>query len=196
MHGPAWITTAKLLAEFGLQATGPTDPEHVATTNSAWSGKPINLGWLLLSVSDTVTVTPTTQETHNSLYSVTHTVADAWREGQIPADIRDALVLVHPTIFSALVNDNLEVRTSVSIDPVTGAAEEGALFTFEALPRGTLLACDVVEENYRQEGFAPWPDPPWRRPLDVVDTGFRMAELLGFGGMGTRGFGRVRVLNL
>jgi len=196
MHGPAWITTAELLADFGLQATGPTALEQVTTTNSGWSGKPISLGWLLLSVSSTTEVTSNAQETHNSLYSVTHTVADAWRNGQIPADLRNALVLVHRTIFSARVNDNLEVRTSVSIDPTTGAAEEGALFTFETLPRGTLLACDVVEENYRQEEFESWPDPPWGRPLDVVDTGFRMAELLGFGGMGTRGFGRVRVLNL
>jgi CRISPR-associated protein Cmr4 len=149
-----------------------------------------------LNVSDTTDVTPINQETHSSLYSITHTVADAWREGQIHADIRDQLVLVHSTIFSALVNDNVEVRTSVSIDPTTGAAEEGALFTFEALPRGTLLACDVVEENYRREEFESWPDPSWERSLDVVDTGFRMAELLGFGGMGTRGFGRVLVLNL
>jgi CRISPR-associated protein Cmr4 len=196
MHGPAWVTTADLLADFGLEATGPGEHEGVTTTNPGWSNKPINLGWLLLSVSNTTEVTPTASETHNSLYDITHTVADVWRDGQIPDDVRKALVLVHPTIFSSLVNDNLEVRTSVSIDPVTGAAEEGALFTFEALPRGTLLACDVVEENYRQEPFGPWPDPPWQRPLEVVNTGFQMAELLGFGGMGTRGFGRVRVLNL
>jgi len=197
MYGPAWISTAELLADFGLQTTGPADPEHVTTTNAGWNGKPLNLGWLLLGVSGTTTVVSTVPNIRAELYTITHTVADAWQNGRFPADIRDALVLVHPTIFSALVNDNLEVRTSVSIDPTTGAAEEGALFTFEALSRGTLLACDVVEENYRQDSRAfDWSNPPWQRPLDVVETGLRMAELLGFGGMGTRGFGRVRVLNL
>lgn len=196
MHGPAWISTADLLSDFGLHATGPADPEHVTSANPAWRGKPINLGWLLLSVADVTTVTPVVSDARPDLYTITRTAADAWQNGRIPREVRNALVLVHPTLFSALVNDNLEVRTSVSIDPTTGAAEEGALFTFEALPRGTLLACDVVEENYRQETFQPWPDPVWGRALDVVDTGFRMAELLGFGGMGTRGFGRVRVLNL
>jgi len=196
MHGPAWISTAELLADFGLQVAGPSDPEHVTATNPAWNGKPLNLGWLLLGVSSATTVVPTVSNIRAELYTITHTVADAWQSGRIPAEICNALVLVHPTIFSALVNDNLEVRTSVSIDPTTGAAEKGALFTFEALPRGALLACDVVEETYRKEQFAEWPALNWKRPLDVVDTGLRMAELLGFGGMGTRGFGRVRVLNL
>jgi CRISPR-associated protein Cmr4 len=35
MYGPAWVTTAELLAEFGLQATGPANPENVTTT---WAG--------------------------------------------------------------------------------------------------------------------------------------------------------------
>src|SRR5208282_214039 len=53
-------------------------------------------------------------------------------------------VLVPDELFGTLVNDNLEVRTLVSIDPETGAAEDGALFTYEAIPRSTLLWFDVV----------------------------------------------------
>ena len=48
------------------------------------------------------------------------------------------LVLVDDGLFCQIVNSNLEVRTSVSIDPITGAAKEGALFTYEALPRASL----------------------------------------------------------
>lgn len=195
MYGPVWISTAALLADSGLQATGPADPEHITVTNLAWKDKPLNLGWLLLGVSGITEVTPIVSGVHADLYTITHTAADAWRNNRIPDEIRNALVLVHPTVFSALVNDNLEVRTSVSIDPTTGAAEEGALFTFEALPRATLLTCDVVQEDYRGQ-FRSWSDPTWKRPWDVVNSGWQMAELLGFGGMGTRGFGRVRVLNL
>ncbi|WP_421658971.1 RAMP superfamily CRISPR-associated protein [Leptothermofonsia sp. ETS-13] len=44
------------------------------------------------------------------------------------------IVLVKDSLFSHIVNSNLEVRTSVAISPETGAAEEGALFTYEALP--------------------------------------------------------------
>jgi len=34
----------------------------------------------------------------------------------------------------------------------------------------------------------------WNSPLDVVKSGLKMAELLGVGGMGTRGFGRIRIV--
>ena len=106
-------------------------------------------------------------------------------------------------MFSQIVNSNLEVRTSVSIDPTTGAAKEGALFTYEALPRAALLWCDVVEDDYRT-GNMPWPvsqthaskalGGTWNRSLDVVKAGLELAEHLGIGGMGTRGFGRIKLL--
>jgi CRISPR-associated protein Cmr4 len=106
-------------------------------------------------------------------------------------------VLVSDKLFSQIVNSNLEVRTSVSIDPRTGAAAEGALFTYEALPRATWLWLDVVEDDYRN-GF-PASDPKaqqfqHKRPLDVVRAGLELAEYLGIGGMGTRGFGRVKLM--
>jgi len=58
--------------------------------------------------------------------------------------IKDRIVCVSDMLFSELVNSALEVRTSVSIDPETGAAAEGALFTYEAIPRATILWCDVI----------------------------------------------------
>jgi CRISPR-associated protein Cmr4 len=63
--------------------------------------------------------------------------------------ISGRIVLVTPKLFSQIVNSNLEVRTSVSIDPLTGAAEQGALFTYEAIPRATWLWSDVIEDDYR-----------------------------------------------
>ena len=66
--------------------------------------------------------------------------------------IADRIVLTTQRLFSQIVNSNLEVRTSVSIDPKTGAAESGALFTYEAIPRTTWLWSDVVEDNYRTNG--------------------------------------------
>ena len=124
-------------------------------------------------------------------------------------------MLVTPKLFSQIVNSNLEVRTSVSIDPETGAAAQGALFTYEAIPRTTWLWSDVIEDDYRKNnGSNPFPikkqynsqtniendgaelpdKERWERPLDVVNAGMRLIEYLGIGGMGTRGFGRMRLV--
>jgi len=105
---------------------------------------------------------------------------------------------VEDSLFSQIVNSNLEVRTSVAIDPNTGAAKDGALFTYEALPRATLLWCDVVEDDYRLENF-PAEDEKAKilghtRPLGVVKCGLELAQHLGVGGMGTRGFGRIKLM--
>jgi len=34
----------------------------------------------------------------------------------------------------------------------------------------------------------------WKCPMDVARTGLRLMEFLGVGGMGTRGFGRMKPL--
>jgi len=113
----------------------------------------------------------------------------------------------------------------VSLDPATGAAEDGALFTYEAIPRATFFAWDMVVDDYRngfphhlnlqsldrfrrlrdnpqtiqalQSKLAPlgWDQPDGMSAVrEVITTGLRMAEALGVGGMGTRGFGRVRAI--
>ena len=37
-------------------------------------------------------------------------------------------------------------------------------------------------------------DKQWKRPLDVVSAGMQLIEYLGVGGMGTRGFGRMKLV--
>jgi CRISPR-associated protein Cmr4 len=114
---------------------------------------------------------------------------------------------VSEKLFSFLVNRNLEVRTSVAINPVTGTSDEGKLFSYEALPRSTWLANEVVQDNYRElqkEGkFVAVHKTSrdhrlansWHSPLQVAQAGLRMMESLGVGGMGTRGFGRLKVVS-
>lgn len=121
--------------------------------------------------------------------------------------MKDHIALVHEALFSHIVNSNLEVRTSVSIDPKTGAAEEGLLFTYEAISRATFLTVDVVLMiTGRMVRIGPLgtvsktgkghdlPSGPWSSSLDVVRAGFKMIEWLGIGGMGTRGFGRMAIV--
>ncbi len=95
----------------------------------------------------------------------------------------------------------------MAIDPERGAAEDKALFTYEALPRATFLTAEIMLDDYRET----WPlsgdaqsqtakdnvlprNAKWSGPLDVVRDGLRMIEWLGVGGMGTRGFGRIAIV--
>ncbi|MFO3796682.1 MAG: type III-B CRISPR module RAMP protein Cmr4 [Anaerolineales bacterium] len=194
LAGPAWVTSPSALADFGIKGQSVSD-DRAKWPDSLTSNSRINLGWLMLE-----------RDNGN------------WQPPQeIPQEIKDRLVLVPDKLFPQIVNSNLEVRTSVSIDPQTGAALEGALFTYEALPRTTWLWFDVVEDDYRKDKQVPWPvtkkflktnaadegqenagedlGETWKRPLNVVRAGIKLAEYLGVGGMGTRGFGRIRLIS-
>ena len=183
-QGPVWVSTPEILRE----ACGYTLPAGIVPTDTQvvtnLTVTSLNLGWLLLSASPQPLFTLSApQDLINK---------DEWKA------IKERLVLVTPKVFSQVVNSNLEVRTSVSIDPDTGAASEGALFTYEALPRATWLWCDVIQDDYNKE----FPNPVdnmtvklgHTTPLDVVGSGFKLMEYLGVGGMGTRGFGRIKVV--
>ena len=111
-------------------------------------------------------------------------------------DILERLVVVNNDIFEKIVNSNLEVRTSVSIDPRTGAAEEGALFTYEAIPRATVFWFDLVANDPKKFNVDPSSEinSP-QRVIKEVEKSFKYFENLGIGGMQTKGFGRLRILN-
>ncbi|HXF70258.1 MAG TPA: RAMP superfamily CRISPR-associated protein [Thermoflexus sp.] len=210
MAGPIWVTTSSILKQVGFAVTAPELARgQFATTLAGWA-KPLNLGWLLLEhKAGAVSV------------NLKGKTIQSWD------DVAGRLVLVDDSLFSQIVNSNLEVRTSVSIEPLTGAAKEGALFTYEALPRATWLWCDVVEDDYQRDPVTKRSRFPsttnkaraerthdeegkelvvyydnqgeplgstWNRPLDVVKAGLELAQYLGIGGMGTRGFGRVRLM--
>jgi len=171
LAGPVWVTCPGILAEFSITAS-------VADNKIRGSaGKDhLNLGWLMLEKEEGTFDLPE----------------------QVPAAVKERAVLVSDKLFSQIVNSNLEVRTSVSIDPETGAAADKALFTYEAIPRATILWLDVVEDDFKKafpKDHKKAKSLGHKRPLDVVTAGLKLAEMLGIGGMGTRGFGRVRLLN-
>ncbi len=254
MFGPMWITTPERLKDAGLMDDSPTPEDDKAIwSNGLTTKESINLGWLMVEGK---------AESFNL-------------NGNIPDQVKNRIVVVSEALFTHIVNSNLEVRTSVSINPETGAAEEGALFTYEAIPRATILWMDVVVRDFKdnfpsrenwekiiQENELPdspdeWGNLPdkipehehpvekmfrilgyvderpnekkyedredfekamkkyweeikkssevlkavmknnnlnWEDPFDIVIFGLQWAEHLGIGGMGTRGFGRVRCL--
>jgi CRISPR-associated protein Cmr4 len=205
MAGPVWVSTVDKVRDVWGQnsVTLPQEPtDDTVVTSMNWD-KELNLGWLLFTATKGLTITPPKS-------------TDEW------SAIADRIVLVTPKLFSQVVNSNLEVRTSVSIDPKTGAADSGALFTYEAIPRTTWLWSDVVEDDYRTNGNGASAFPQtgkqckieqnekgeklykdnegpslgerWNQPLDVVKAGMKLIQYLGVGGMGTRGFGRMRLV--
>ncbi|MGA9351878.1 MAG: RAMP superfamily CRISPR-associated protein [Anaerolineae bacterium] len=175
MLGPVWLTTAGLLKEtFDIEGAAPPDDETLRTTlDTTGVGNHLNLSWLLLSTGERLSLS-----SQNVLWI------------GLPEDIRGRLATVSPKLFSQMINTNLEVRTSVAINPATGAAEEKKLFTYEALPRTTIVAFEIVEYDYRR-AFPSQTNVA--TPLDVVEQGLSYLGVLGIGGMGTRGFGRLEV---
>lgn len=198
MVGPVWVTSPGALADAGYalskeQTVAGEQIRAVAGLVPDAAGKSkkggLNLGWLFLEAD------------------ATDLDADAiWNGLSLPPELeamKGRLALVPDGLLSLVVDSNLEVRTSVSIEPATGAAEEGALFTYEALPRGTVLHFPVIFQNPKHYMFPekgkekPTPlqkDAQWVR--GNVESGLRLMEYLGVGGMSTRGFGRMKVLNL
>lgn len=221
MAGPVWVTSQSALEDFGI--IGESVDDGKAKWNGIIDQDHLNLGWLMVEKDGT------------------NWLAPEYLKKQLPMPACNRIVLVSDKLFSQVVNSNLEVRTSVAINPETGAAEDKALFTYEAIPRAAFLWLDIVVDDYRdrriwQNGGIIWkahmgeqrqesdgktkiiwhdndrhggplyPDlnnpkqseqidnlpKGWQSPIDVVTAGLEWAEHLGIGGMGTRGFGRVR----
>lgn len=183
-EGPKWVTCPDTLRRLGVEIKGDLGD---AVYQQNGDTQPLNLGWLLL-------------ERKNALPD-----GNGWPTPNkgIPEYIEQRIVIVSDKLFSHVVNSNLEVRTSVSIDPETGAAEEGALFSYEALPRATVLVWEVVCKNPKhfQVGGQQVSAQINGQTIEAADKVFEAVktahpylEHLGIGGMGTRGMGRLRML--
>lgn len=170
MIGPLWVTSATLLRDAGVKCPDPGQENVLVNFDMPGNQQRLNLGWLYLDAR---------KESALQLPAM---------EG-LPAEIAKRLVVAPEWLFSEIVNSNLEVRTSVSIDFETGAAKTGALFTYEAVPRSALFAFDVVIDVHRCRS-----DGEAEKVEQVVRNGLNLFETLGMGGMNTRGFGRVKIL--
>jgi len=173
MLGPVWITTPNLLSERELGEFSVSD-ENIKT-DLIDEDKKLNLGWLYLKNEGKFNL-----ESENKLVC-------------LPSNIKNRLVLVSDKLFDRIVNSNLEVRTSVSIDPKTGTAEDGALFTYEAIPRATILCFELVVNDPRNFEINNSEIKTEKDVLNEVEKSFDYFEALGVGGMQTRGFGRLKI---
>jgi len=178
-----WVTSPMALEGLGLQQKFKVpDDRFFPIGDQLKTKEKLNFGWLMLKKGDG-------QGNISGL--------------PLPEIIKQRAILVSDTLFSLIVNSNLEVRTSVSIDPQTGTAEERALFTYEAIPRGTVLKFDIIynsgktfrvgRKELKTEGNGNV-GTSWVKTQ--VEKGLKLFETLGIGGMGTRGMGRLKILNL
>jgi len=179
LAGPVWVTCPEALKDVNVTETEPADEQVRVAKEVKQSGR-LNLGWLMLGVKP------------NDLLTL--------NLPQVSKEILDHAVLVSDKMFGHIVNDNLEVRTSVSIDPQTGAAAEGALYTYEAIPRASVLTFDVVVSDpkfYQIAGEEPLKNKGGTSKVkQTLESGLKLFDSLGVGGMNTRGMGRLKVLNL
>ena len=183
LAGTVWVTSPMVLEGLGLNSEFQAPEDGFYPLGEQIKDKQkLNFGWLMLPKGGG----------EGDISAL-----------QVPDIIKQRAVLVSDKLFPKIVNSNLEVRTSVSIDPSTGTAEEGALFTYEAIPRGTVLRFDVIYHSgkYFRVGNKELKTedkgdvgPQWVKAQ--VEKGLKMFETLGIGGMGTRGMGRLKVLNL
>lgn len=186
-QGPMWVTAPQTLRFIGLNVQGVEENAVYLKSNSA---NPLNLGWLLLPVQACAQM---------------NDIKTRLQGLGIPDYIQNRLALVPDRLFAHIVNNNLEVRTSVSINPETGAAEERALFSYEALPRSTVLVWEIIAKNPQHfriggqeigvilDGGQRMDSP--ERVHEVTHQAHPYLKHLGIGGMGTRGMGRVEVVH-
>lgn len=179
-EGPLWVT-----CPGALRLVGP-EIDAAPVNNALCRGgasQPLNLGWILLEVKP---------------MNKSDEMQAALKELKLPQYILARIGVVSDKLFSHVVNSNLEVRTSVSIDPETGAAEDGALFSYEALPRSTILLWDVTcrdPRHFKVSSSNVTAVQTFQNVFEVVSAAHPYLEHLGIGGMSARGMGRLRVLS-
>ncbi len=175
--GTRWITSKSVLNDVGL-LNGEADNEKVKfdyvivddSDTSINVKEHINLGWIYLPISKGNLNIDLSKLKH-SKNMIDH----------------NQIVIVPDDLLSQIINSNLEVRTSVSIDPNTGAAKQGALFTSEAIPRATYFYGKV----HIFQRLTSYLDA--NKICEALKESKKYYETLGIGGMTTRGFGRLRV---
>ena len=102
---PVWVSTVERLSEAGFDVSGVPEKWDEGAALLTWERQDaLNLGWLMVDVAGQVTIT----------------APGSWKNDKRWQTVKK-IALVQDTLFSHIINSNLEVRTSVAIDPERGA---------------------------------------------------------------------------
>jgi CRISPR-associated protein Cmr4 len=180
--GVKWVTSPRLLNDaLNIKIIDEISNE-TAKSFEANNNSSINLGWInlkLTGLKNNLTAEEKTKTNETLNNKIIKTLNNK-------IDIKD-IIIVSDTIISQIINSNLEVRTSVSIDPLTGAAKDKALFTSEAIPRGTIFYSELRIFKRSTNDFE------ISQIKNALIESKILFESLGVGGMTTRGFGRIEL---
>jgi CRISPR-associated protein Cmr4 len=186
--GPQWITSPAALRQMGTNDfcdQVDTPEQNVVYREQNGNGiENLKLGWLYLPV--------------RSNWPDLKKITDKLKAYGLPDYILSRIGIVSDKLFSHAVNSNLEVRTSVAIDPALGSAKDGALFTYEALPRTTVLQWTLTCRNpnhfrIKKNEIMAVASPDAVKI--VIERSFEYIKHLGIGGMSSRGMGRIRMFS-
>jgi CRISPR-associated protein Cmr4 len=115
--------------------------------------------------------------------------ADLWAEylakifeADWQIEFKKRFIIVSDSVFDFLAEVGTEVRARICIDDDTGTARKGALWYEESLPAETVLAGMV------------WQDPGLSKEQDLIANLLPNSKELRFGGKGSTGLGRVRIV--
>ncbi len=187
MLGPVWITCPSQFERLADQRVDFSEdafalPKSSELQNQVESNNnKLNIGWLYL------------EKREKEMQAVDDFI-ELYKE-QIGESVAERAVLLSDRLFEHVVNDQLEVRTSVVIDPETGASKTGGLFTYEAVPRGAVFITRIIANDYAH-AWEKVKENNNRTPDDafaLVEKSFPGLDAVGLGGMTTRGFGRLRM---
>lgn len=87
-----------------------------------------------------------------------------------------------------MLADFVEAKMEVAIDRITGTAKGGALRTIERVPAGVVFNLEVILKIYGEDDD--------KENLDILLKGLKLLQNDALGGSGSRGSGRIEILDL
>lgn len=121
----------------------------------------------------------------------------------IPKEVKERVVFVADQSLRTIVNNNLDLNTSIAVDPSTGAAKAGALYQFEAVPRSSVFwfkisylspaSFSIDSFTWKENGVAKSAKATMKFLYSAMFRSLKRYETLGVGGMKSRGYGRLKV---
>lgn len=189
LMGPVWLTDPAFAADLDIDTGDLGDmqaPKVAAPDNLKVLGTKISVGAFLFDRANSIA--PFNEEQLKAKFK--------FLDGAFTGPFQSAvnrLVVCPSAVFPFLVDTGMEVRTSVTIDPETGAARPKKLFTLEAVPAGAIFRTNLdFLGGKRPVALATFSA---EQILEEIEAkGFPYLAFSGMGGNVTRGFGRVRFL--
>jgi CRISPR/Cas system CMR subunit Cmr4 (Cas7 group RAMP superfamily) len=147
----------------------------------------LRVGWLAISgiaaSSENKQVQQVVAALRNSKSTPEFPTKEYWQH------IVNNAVLLDEGNFYRLVETCLERRTCNRVDQETGTVAQGALFSYEALPRASLLCSRIFAEKL----FSKTIDCGYASPIEVCKLAEEGFARMGIGGMQTRGLGSLLI---